>query len=186
MPSSAKPGQAQPEAVRFSQLKKKNFWGFSPLVLTIERPLQIYQEAQYSPKGGFKNLEFNFFAYLFLLSHRFCQGRSILRKKTSRFSKGKEYYPQKKVYVTFEMCRSSKKSDDLYSRRAGILKRRPCSTFIQPLRQSNTSRTSVWVKRFRKYRSVRRSARKCNASRMQTTLEWISELVCSALTCCWK
>ena len=95
-------------------------------------------------------------------------------------------YPQKKVYVTFEMCRSSKKSDDLYSRRAGILKRRPCSTFIQPLRQSNTSRTSVWVKRFRKYRSVRRSARKCNASRMQTTLEWISELVCSALTCCWK
>ena len=90
MPSSAKPGQAQPEALRFSQLKKKNFWGFSPLVLTIERPLQIYQEAQYSPKGGFKNLEFNFFAYLFLLSHRFCQGRSILRKKTSRFSKGKE------------------------------------------------------------------------------------------------
>ena len=42
MPSSAKPGQAQPEAVRFSQLKKKNFWGFSPLVLTIKRPLQIY------------------------------------------------------------------------------------------------------------------------------------------------
>ena len=26
MPSSAKPGQAQPEALRFSQLKKKNFW----------------------------------------------------------------------------------------------------------------------------------------------------------------
>ena len=42
MPSSAKPGQAQPEALRFLQLKKKNFWGFSPLVLTIERPLQIY------------------------------------------------------------------------------------------------------------------------------------------------
>ena len=41
------------------------------------------------------------------------------------------YYPQKKVYVTFEMCRSSKKSSDLYSRRAGILKRRPCSTFIE-------------------------------------------------------
>ena len=87
MPSSAKPGQAQPEALRFSQLKKKNFWGFSPLVLTIERPLQIYQEAQYSPKGGFKNLEFNFFAYLFLLSHRFCQGRSILRKKLRDFLK---------------------------------------------------------------------------------------------------
>ena len=85
MPSSAKPGQAQPEALRFSQLKKKNFWGFSPLVLTIERPLQIYQEAQYSQKGGFKNLEFIFFAYLFLLSHRFCQGRSILRKKIQIF-----------------------------------------------------------------------------------------------------
>ena len=85
MPSSAKPGQAQPEALRFSQLKKKNFWGFSPLVLIIERPLQIYQEAQDSPKGGFQNLEFNFFAYLFLLSHRFCPGRSMLEKKLEIF-----------------------------------------------------------------------------------------------------
>ena len=87
MPSSAKPGQAQPEAIRFSQLKKKNFSGFSPLVLTIERPLQIYQEAQDSPKGGFQNLEFIFFAYLFLLSHRFCLGRSILEKKIEIFQR---------------------------------------------------------------------------------------------------
>ena len=85
MPSSAKPGQGQPEAVRFSQLKKKNFRGFSPLVLTIERPLQIYQQGQDSPKGGVQNLESNFFAYLFLLSHRFCSRRSMLEKKTSKF-----------------------------------------------------------------------------------------------------
>ena len=85
MPSSAKPGQAQPEAVRFSQLKKKNFWGFSPLVLTIERPLQIYQEVQDFPKGSFQNLESNFFAYMFLLSHRFCQGRSSPEKKIENF-----------------------------------------------------------------------------------------------------
>ena len=81
MPSSAKPGQAQPEALRFSQLKKKNFWGFSPLVLTIERPLQIYQEAQDFPKGSLQNLESNFFAYMFLLSHSFCQGRSCPERK---------------------------------------------------------------------------------------------------------
>ena len=84
MPSSAKPGQAQPEAIRFSQLKKKNFSGFSPLILTIERPLQIYEEAQDPPKGSFQNLESNFFAYLFLLSHRFYQGRSIPEKKNSK------------------------------------------------------------------------------------------------------
>ena len=88
MPSSAKPDQAQPEALRFSQLKKKNFRGFSPLVLTIERPLQIYQEAQDSPKGGFQNLESNFFPYLFLLSHRTWEGTLISRKKISDFSKG--------------------------------------------------------------------------------------------------
>ena len=100
-------------------------------------------------------------------------------------SKGKRQFPlpAEKSYVTFEMCRSSKKSSDLSSRRAGILKRRPCSTFIHPLRQSNTSRTSVWVKRFQNYRGVCHSARKGNASQMQTTLEWIGELVCSALTC---
>ena len=85
MPSSAKPGQGQPEAVRFSQLKKKNFRGFSPLVLTIERPLQIYQQGEDSPKGGVQNLESIFFAYLFLLSHRFCSRRSMLEKKTSKF-----------------------------------------------------------------------------------------------------
>ena len=85
MPSSAKPGQAQPEALRFSQLKKKNFWGFSPLVLTIERPLQIYQEAQDSPKGSFQNLESIFFAYLFLLSHKFGQGVQFPRKKNENF-----------------------------------------------------------------------------------------------------
>ena len=86
MPPSAKPGQGQPEAFRFSQLKKKNFRGFSPLVLTIESTLQIYQEGQDSPEGGIRNLESNFFAYLFLLSHRFCSRRSMLRKKTSKFS----------------------------------------------------------------------------------------------------
>ena len=84
MPSSAKPGQGQPEALRFSQLKKKNFRGFSPLVLTIERPLQIYQQGQDSPKGGVQNLDSNFFAYLFLLSHRFCSRRSMFEKKTSK------------------------------------------------------------------------------------------------------
>ena len=44
-------------------------------------------------------------------------------------------YLQKKVYVTFEMCRSSakkKKNCDLSSRRKGILKRRPCSHLHPP------------------------------------------------------
>ena len=102
LPSSPKPGQDHPEAqqlrkptntsssqgLRFSQLKKKNFRGFSPLVLTIESPLQIYQEGQDSPEGGIRNLESNFFAYLFLLSHRFCSRRSMLRKKPRNFLKG--------------------------------------------------------------------------------------------------
>ena len=101
MPPSAKPDQAQPEALRFSQLKKKHFSGFSPLVLTIERPLQIYQEAQDSPKGGFQNLEFNFFAYLFLLSHRFCPGRSMLEKKTRNFPKGRKLAKLKKWHNFF-------------------------------------------------------------------------------------
>ena len=48
MPSSAKPGQAQPEALRFSQLKKKNFWGFSPLVLLPSN----YREAFTNLSGG--------------------------------------------------------------------------------------------------------------------------------------
>ena len=92
-------------------------------------------------------------------------------------------YPQKKVMSLLRCAGPAKKSSDLSSRRAGILKRRPCSTFIHPLRQSNTSRASVWVKRFPNYRGVCRSARKWKASQMQTTLEWISKLVCSALTC---
>tara|TARA_B100001142_G_scaffold290123_1_gene307359 strand:- start:262 stop:474 length:213 start_codon:yes stop_codon:yes gene_type:complete len=38
-PSLAKPSQKLSDS---RNLKKKNFSGFSPLVLTIERPLQIY------------------------------------------------------------------------------------------------------------------------------------------------
>ena len=104
MPSSAKPGQAQPEALRFSQLKKKNFWGFSPLVLTIERPLQIYQEAQDSPKGSFQHLESNFFAYLFLLNHRFCQGRSIPQKRNRKFPKGRKLAKIKNLKCKHSCC----------------------------------------------------------------------------------
>ena len=104
MPSSAKPGQGQPEAVRFSQLKKKNFRGFSPLVLTIERPLQIYQQGQDSPKGGVQNLESNFFAYLFLLSHRFCSRRSMLEKKLRNFIKGRKLAKFKKWHNFFLRC----------------------------------------------------------------------------------
>ena len=80
--------QAWPRPARSCQIlaiKKEKLPGFSPLVLTIERPLQIYQQGQDSPKGGVQNLESNFFAYLFLLSHRFCSRRSMLEKKTSKF-----------------------------------------------------------------------------------------------------
>ena len=92
VPEAGPPKQSTPtgsnKALNFSQLKKKNFGTFSPLVLTIEGPLQIYQEAQDSPKGGFQNLESNFFPYLFLLSHRSWAGTSFSRKKFSNFSKG--------------------------------------------------------------------------------------------------
>ena len=87
LPSLAKPSQKLSDS---RNEKKNNFQGFSPLVLTIERPLQIYQQGQDSPKGGLQNLESNFFAYLFLLSHRFCPGRSMLEKKTRNFPKGKK------------------------------------------------------------------------------------------------
>ena len=40
MTSSAKPGQARPEALRFSQLKKQNFWRFSPLLLNMKGPIR--------------------------------------------------------------------------------------------------------------------------------------------------
>ena len=104
MPSSAKPGQGQPETLRFSQLKKKNFRRFSPLVLTIERPLQIYQQGQDSPEGGIRNLESNFFAYLFLLSHRFCSRRSMLEKKLRNFIKGRKLAKFKKWHNFFLRC----------------------------------------------------------------------------------
>ena len=104
-------------------------------------------------------------------------------------SEGKRQFPlpAEKSYVTFAMCRSSAKTKKKTATSPRVAKEFwksvLANTSIHPLRQSNTSRTSVWVKRFQNYRSVRRSAKKGNASQLQTTLEWISELVCSAVTC---
>ena len=103
MPSSAKPGQAQPEALRFSQLKKKNFWGFSPLVLTIERPLQIYQQGQDSPKGGLQILESNFSLTCFYWATGFARDVQCSKKKLRSFPKGRKLATLKQWH-NFFLC----------------------------------------------------------------------------------
>ena len=95
-------------------------------------------------------------------------------------------YPQKKVMSLLRCAGPAKKKRKTATSPRGAKKFWNdilAHTFIHPLRQSNTSHSSVWVKRSPHYRGFCHSAKKGNASQMQMTLEWISELVCSALTC---
>ena len=92
--------------------------------------------------------------------------------------KGKRQFPlpAEKSYVTFEMCNSSWRTGDLSSQREKI-KRRPCS-HLHPPPSTNTHQSHKCLgKAFLNYRGVCHSARKWNASQLQTTLERISELI---------
>ena len=92
-------------------------------------------------------------------------------------------YPQKKVYVTFETCRSSRKTSDIASWRKETLKRRPCSHLHPPPSVIKPQSHKCLGKTFPKLPRRLLFCKRVNASQMQTTLDWISELICSALTC---
>ena len=100
-------------------------------------------------------------------------------------SKGKRQFPlpAEKSYVTFETCRSSKKTSDLSSWRKETLKRRPCSYLHPPPSVIKHHSHKCLGKAFPTLPRRLLFCQGANASQMQTTLDWISELVCSAFTC---
>ena len=272
MTSSARAGQAQPEALRFSQLKKQNFWSFSPLLLAMEGPIRKITRAHQSlPRGALKTQIQNFSLTCFYWVTGFARNVKCSKKKLevsltegegAKFKKWHNFflravgfqgcvprhcalkrnaefpylvkkvcsfsynyalkrntvfpnylldvqrigkmgtsfftmlcqmegaslviaavkendnflYPQKKV---MSLLRCATQAEELATspHSAKKIKRRPCSHLHPPPSTITHQSHKCLGKAFLNYRGVCHSARKWNASQLQTTLERISELI---------
>ena len=100
-------------------------------------------------------------------------------------SKGKRQFPlpAEKSLCHFWNVQVQLKTSGLSSWRKETLKRRPCSHLHPPPSVIKHQSHKCLGKAFPKLPRRLLFCKRVNASQMQTTLDWISELVCSAFTC---